>query len=189
LRRFRQVKWIQDSTYIVIHLSHTMTSAISDRRERALPVGRAVRFLIGVALIVDVIPVFWEVSARFLFGTALIVLGLLAVCSLIHVLASRRLLGVNSWLGATLANGLLVAVYIAGCAGWLLLRGEGQVAAVTFLGVSLLFAAARGDGGCEVMSIPSALFGGHARMPCLVFSPIDWLERKLRRSPNNSHLE
>lgn len=163
-----------------------MTSIVPDKRARALPVGRTLRLLIGVALMANVIPVYWQVSAQFLFGTALLVLGLLAVCSLIHVLVSRRLLGVNSWLGATLAMALLVAVYVAGCTGWLLLRGEGQVAAVTFLAGSLLVAAVRGDGGCEVMSIPSALFGGHSQLPCVVFSPIDWLEQKLRRRLSNS---
>lgn len=164
-----------------------MTFTVPDRREKALPVGRILRLFIGLVLLAAVIPVYWRVSARFLFGTALLILGLLAVFSLIHMLVSRGLLGVNSWFGATLANALLVAVYIAGCAGWLLLRGEGQVAAVTFLGASLLLAAIRGDAGCEVMSIPNAFFGGHSHLACVVFSPIDWLERKLRFRNNSDH--
>jgi hypothetical protein len=31
------------------------------------------------------------------------------------------------------------------------------------------------------MAIPDLLFGRNAEMPCLIFSPLDRLERKLRR--------
>src|SRR6266571_468540 len=62
----------------------------------------------------------------------------------------------------------------------LLGRGEGQLAAGTFLGASLIVAGMRADPGCEVMAIPGALFGKHTELACLVFSPLDWLERKWR---------
>ena len=38
--------------------------------------------------------------------------------------------------------------------------------------------AVRADGGCEVMAIPSLIFGRYTHLACIVFSPIDWLERK-----------
>ena len=34
--------------------------------------------------------------------------------------------------------------------------------------------------GCEVMAIPGLLFGKHTELACLIFSPLDRLERKLR---------
>ncbi|MGH9695530.1 MAG: hypothetical protein ACRD5Z_15370 [Bryobacteraceae bacterium] len=154
--------------------------------DRALPVGRILRFVIGFALIAEVIPVYGRVDARFLSGAALLVVGLLVGCSLVHVFVSRHLILISPWLGAALANALLVAVFVGGYAGWLLRRGEGQVATITFLGASLLLAALRGDAGCEVMSIPSALFGGHSRLPCIVFSSLDWLEGKLRGRASGS---
>jgi len=78
--------------------------------------------------------------------------------------------------------GTLVAVYLAGAPGGPLLgRGEGELAAGTFLGVSLLVAGVRADPGCEVMSIPSALFRKRAELACLVFSPLDAWERRWRR--------
>ena len=142
---------------------------------RALPAGRVVRFVIGVALLIIMIPTYLRVGVPFLFRTALLILGLLVAYSLIHFLVS------HPWLGSILASALLVLVYLfGGYHGLLLGGGEGRVAAVTFLAVSLLVASLRGDAGCELTSIPSALFGQHSRLACLVFSPIDWLERKLR---------
>jgi hypothetical protein len=142
---------------------------------QAPPVGRVIRFLIGVALVIVMIPIYARVGFQFLLGTALLIVGLLVAYILIHALVS------HPWLGSILASALLVLVYLfGGYHGLLLGRGEGRVAAVTFLAVSLLVAALRGDAGCELTSIPSALFGQHSRLVCLVFSPIDWLERKLR---------
>jgi hypothetical protein len=154
-----------------------------DKRVRALPVGRVLRLLLGVILMADLIPIYGRLRVSFLFRTALLIVAILAVYSVIHVLASHKILGLNSWLGTALALGLLVAVYLSGGRGGLILgRGEGQLAAGTFLGASLLLAALRGDAGCELMSIPGALFNKRCRLPCVVFSPVDWLERKLRGS-------
>jgi hypothetical protein len=33
---------------------------------------------------------------------------------------------------------------------------------------------------CEVMAIPGVLFGKRTELACLIFSPLDKLERKLR---------
>jgi len=38
----------------------------------------------------------------------------------------------------------------------------------------------RADPGCEVMAIASLLFRKHTELACLIFSPLDTLERKLR---------
>jgi hypothetical protein len=142
---------------------------------RALPVGRVVRFVIGVVLLIIMIPTYLRVGVPFLFRTTLLILGLLVAYSLIHLLVS------HPWLGSIFASALLVLVYLfGGYHGLLLGGGEGRVATVTFLAVSLLVASLRGDAGCELTSIPSALLGQHSRLACLVFSPIDWLEKKLR---------
>jgi len=127
------------------------------------------------------IPAYERVGYSFLFRTALLVIGLLAGCSFIYLIASRRLFGLNSWLGFALAMASLVATYLAGGLGGLLFgKGEGRLAAATFLAMSLLLAAFRGDAGCELMSMPATLFRGRSRLPCAVFTPIDWFEQKLR---------
>jgi hypothetical protein len=79
---------------------------------------------------------------------------------------------------------LLVALYLAGGHGSLILgHGEGQLAAVTFLGISLVVAGVRATPGCELMAIPGLFFGKDTELVCLIFSPLDKLERKLRSKP------
>ena len=147
----------------------------------APPVGRALRVLLGLVLIAYVTPVYFRVPARVAVGSSLLILGLIGVYSLIHIVVSRRMMTFSSCLGTVVANGLLVAVYVAGGHGSLILgRGEGALAAVTFLGISLLIAGVRAAPGCEVMAIPGLLFGKHTELGCLIFSPLDRLERKLR---------
>ena len=152
-----------------------------EQPRQAPPAGRALRFLLGLALVVYVAPVYFRVPVRVAVGSLLLMLGLIGVYSLIHIVLSRRIIAGASWLGAIVANGLLVAVYVAGAFGSPIVgRGKGQLAAVTFLGISLIVAGVRAAPGCEVMAIPGLLFGKHTELACLIFSPLDRLERKLR---------
>src|SRR5438067_11869953 len=108
-------------------------------------------------------------------------LGLLGAYSVIHILISRRIVTFGPFLGAIVANGLLVVLYVTGASGSPILgRGKGQLAAVTFLGVSLVVAGLRATPGCELMAIPGVLFRKDTELACLIFSPLDKLERKLR---------
>jgi hypothetical protein len=150
------------------------SQASLQRPREAPPIGRALRILIGLALIVYVTPVFFRVPLRFTGEVFLLMLGLIALCSLLHIVVSRRMVAFGSSLGAVVAAGLLVALYVAGA------HGEGELAAVTFLGISLVVAGVRAAPGCEVMAIPGLLFGKHTELACLIFSPLDSLERKLR---------
>jgi hypothetical protein len=107
-----------------------------------------------------------------------LLLGFIAVYSLIF--ASLRVIG--SVLGSILIHGLIVALYIAGCSGLPILGGgKGQLAAVTFLGISLVIAAIWALPGCELMAIPALFFRAETDVACPIFSPFDKLERKLRR--------
>jgi hypothetical protein len=146
---------------------------------QAPPVGRALRILLGVVLIVYVTPVYFNVLVGVAVGSLLLMLGLIGAYSLIHIGVSRRIVG--PCVGAILAAGLLVALYVAGASRLPIVGGgKGQLAAVTFLGISLVVAGARAAPGCEVMAIPGSLFGKHTELACLIFSPLDSLERKLR---------
>jgi len=148
---------------------------------QAPPVGRALRILLGLVLVVYTVPTYFRVPVPLAVRALLLVLGLVGVYSLIHILVSRRIVAFGPLLGAVVANGLLVVVYVAGGPGSLILgRGEGALAAVTFLGISLLVAGVRAAPGCEVMAIPGVLFGEHTELACMIFSPVDKLERKLR---------
>ena len=157
---------------------------------QAPPVGRALRILVGLVLVIRVAPIYVHVDARLAIGALLLMLGLLVVYCFIHVVIARRIVAFGPALGAVLGLAVLVALYLAGAPGSPLLgRGEGELAAATFLGVSLVVAGVRADPGCELMAIPGALFGKHTELACLVFSPLDRLERKLRskRTAQQAH--
>jgi hypothetical protein len=148
---------------------------------QAPPMGRVLRILLGLVLMVYVTPVYFQVPVRVAVGSLLLMLGLIGIYSLIHIVVSRRIVAFGPFLGAIVANGLLVALYVAGASGLPILgHGKGQLAAVTFFGVSLVVAGVRAAPGCEVMAIPSLLFRKHTELACLIFSPLDRFERKLR---------
>jgi hypothetical protein len=164
------------------------SQALPQQPRQAPPVGRALRILLGLVLMVYVAPVYFQVPVRVAVGSFLLVLGLIGVYSLIHIVVSRRIVGFGPCLGAVVATGLLVALYLAGASRLPILgHGEGQLAAVTFLGVSLVVAGVRAAPGCEVMAIPGLFFGKHPELACLIFSPVDKLERKLRSKHGASH--
>ena len=157
------------------------SQTLLQRPRQASPVGRALRLLIGLALMVYVTPVYFQVPVQVAVGSLLLMLGLIGLYCLIHIVVSRRIVPFGPRLGAVVAAALLVALYVAGVSGSPIFgRGKGQLAAVTFLGVSLVVAAVRAAPGCEVMAIPGLLFGKHTELACLIFSPLDRLERKLR---------
>jgi hypothetical protein len=57
-----------------------------------------------------------------------------------------------------------------------------SVAALIFYGASMLLAALRGYSGCEVTAISNWILGRDDQVGCLVLSPVDDLERRLRGS-------
>ena len=149
----------------------------SEPPRRAPPAGRAIRTVLGVVLIAYVAPVYFRVPLGVAVGSLVLVLGFIAVYSLI--LVSLRLIG--AVLGSILMHGLIVAVYIAGISRLPVLGGgKGQLAAVTFLGISLVVAGIRALPGCELMAIPALFFRMETDLACPIFSPFDKLERKLR---------
>ena len=63
---------------------------------KAPPVGRALRILLGVVLIVYVTPVYFRVPINIVVGSLLLILGLIGVYSLIHIGVSRRIVPFGS---------------------------------------------------------------------------------------------
>lgn len=51
-------------------------------------------------------------------------------------------------------------------------------AALIFYGASMLLAAARGYAGCEVLALPNWLLRRDDQVGCVVFAPVDALERR-----------
>jgi hypothetical protein len=166
---------------------HKVTKGSLDSRRlpqqprQAPPVGRVIRIVFGLALMVYVAPVYFQVPARVSVGSLLLIVGLIGVYIILHIIVSQRTVPLGSGLGAIVANGLLVVLYLIGATGLPIVGGgKGALAAVTFLGMSLVIAGVRAAPGCEVMAIPGLLFGKHTELGCIIFSPLDRLERKWR---------
>ncbi len=158
-----------------------MPATSPDPPNRAPVVGRGLRLLLGALLLADVIPIYSQGSWQLAMGAGAIVLLLLGALSLSTTVLGKYLPRRGGWIGAAAAMALLVVVYLLGTPGGMLFgRGEGELGAVTFLALSLVVAAARGDPGCEVMSIPGLWSARRTQLPCLLFSLTDRLEHGIR---------
>jgi hypothetical protein len=158
------------------------TSRTGDRGpERPGAVGRTIRLGLGVMLIVDTARYFASGSSSFVLRAASIAVALFGIHVLMHRLLSRhRRAGAARCFTSVIALVPVVLAYALGLGeGPIFGSGAGQVGALVFLGVSLIVAGFRGDSGCEVMALPNALFGERCHLACIVFSPIDGLEKRL----------
>lgn len=140
--------------------------------DKALPIGRILRLLLGIFFATEVIPVYMEVTLEGVFIRLGWAVGLVLFYLLLHVLILKFVPEFPKVIGAVLANVPLLAVFLIGYGG------PAATGALTFLSITLIIAAVRADPGCEVMSIPALFSGKHTSLGCFLFSPIDWLENK-----------
>src|SRR5437868_8643983 len=66
---------------------------------QASPMGRALRILLGLVLMVYVAPVYFQVSARVSVGSLLLIVGLIGIYSLLHInyLETNPPVGFGAW--------------------------------------------------------------------------------------------
>ena len=74
---------------------------------------------------------------------------------------------------------LVAVLVIANAATVAPTSADGSVTIWVWLGVSMLVAAARGYGGCEVLAIPNLLTGRRDQIGCLLYTPIDRVDLRL----------
>ena len=137
----------------------------------ARPVGRVLRLVLGVLLIVE--------SGRNLVGsdlalvamTAGVVVGEFLFYAAVHLVIVRYVSSINRWAGAVLAVTPVFLVFV-------LSDAPGRLGTLAFVGISLVLTALRNDAGCEVMTLPGMVFGRRTHLVCVALSPIDWVEEK-----------
>jgi hypothetical protein len=91
---------------------------------------------------------------------------------LAHITIIKYCPSVNRWLGAFFVALPLIALFVFG-------GQPGRVAAVGYLGLSLLLLTAKGNTSNEVLFIPALLSGQETHLRCLLFAPIDLIEQNL----------
>ncbi len=149
-----------------------MTRVAGRRGDKAGIIGRTLRLMLGMLLGWMTFTVMRTEDAAFTVRILAVFAGVTAFYAIVHLLIRRYGAGLNRWLGAALALLPVALLFALGGA-------VGRVASVAYLGLSLLLQAIRGDGGCEVMAIPALLFGRRTHLVCILFSPIDWVEKHL----------
>jgi hypothetical protein len=89
--------------------------------------------------------------------------ALLILYLLIHWVLTHHVRTLSSCLGVLVAAGPAALIFFLGLPGGPIFGlGEGAVAVLLYIGASLIVMAARGDPGCEVMTLPIAPFEGLA---------------------------
>jgi hypothetical protein len=140
------------------------------------PIGTFSRVIGGVIFVA--VPValsgidWWDVAA------ALIALPLASAVLATIITSAYQRLAPESWArgqGAFSGPGciLIAAVVGVGIAITFVTPVDGGVAIWTFLGASMLVAAARGYAGCEILAIPNMVRGRDDQIGCVLYTPID----------------
>lgn len=143
------------------------------------PVGTAARVVVG--LIVAALPIALGGFGWWDAGAALVALPLIATAASALITAAYGRLAPDAFprrhaICSGPACWLLAAVIGAAAGIDALTPAGGEVALFVWLGVSMLVAAARGYGGCEVLAIPNLVTGGRDQIGCILYTPIDRAE-------------
>lgn len=147
-------------------------------RRRIGPVGTAARVVVGLYLVGSVIHGQWTG----VFEPAAWALGLIGFPAML--LAWQRLRARRNLPRLEATGPVEVTVVTAiGLALWttpwyapaLAFTSD---ATLLFVGVSMLLAAVRGYAGCEVLAVSNWLLGRDDQLGCVVFSPLDNLDKK-----------
>lgn len=145
------------------------------------PIATAARVIGG--LIAITVPVSLSGFAWWDAATAFIALPLVATGAAVLVTSGYRRLAPDalSRSGAICSGPAcwLVAIMVAAAVAIdALTPASGVVALWVWLGGSMLVAAARGYGGCEVLAIPNLLTGRRDQIGCILYTPIDRAEAR-----------
>jgi hypothetical protein len=145
------------------------------------PLGTTARLLVGILLLGSV--VYGELSSH--LSPAAWVLGLLGFPALVlawhgwWVHRHPAPIAATGRLASLLGPALFVALYFT----WWYAPAVSFTsdAALVFFGSSMLLAAFRGDGGCEILSVSNWLLHRHDQIGCTVYYPVDALEKNSTR--------
>jgi len=154
------------------------------RRREIGVLGTLARLGVGLWLLIDVASAFtldqwYKPVLRLLIFPAILMLG--QWLRLRYTSAPLRATGL---VGFLVNMAILLALYLT---PWyfppLAFTSD---ATLYFYGASMLLAAVRGYGGCEVLAVSNWLLRRDDQVGCLVFSPLDALEARLRGTATQS---
>ena len=150
----------------------TISDAVISSPRRARPIGRILRFLVAGFLIITLAPYYLQAGWQANLKIVAAIVGLTVLYTGMHLIIAKYVPHLNRWLGAVLAVVPAALMFIIG-------GGIGQMGAVSYVGGSLFIDSLNGDCGCEVMAVPGMVCGERTHLACILFTPLDWIEKKL----------
>ena len=149
------------------------------------PIGTTSRVLVGVSALG--VPIALEGVTWWDVGAMVVVALVLAPAARLILLGFERYAPVarTRVLGACspVTCSLLALLFGISAAASVATPANGDLVFWGFLGCSMLVAALRGDGGCEVLALPNAISGRRDRVGCIIFTPIDAAEARRTHRP------
>ena len=135
-------------------------------------IARALRLMLGALLCWMAYTVMSAEDTQFNLKVLWVFGGMLIFYLLIHLAVCRIRPTLNRWFGALLVALPILALFVVG-------GQASRVAAVGYVGVSLLLLAVKGNSANEVLFVPALLSGKTTHLRCLLFAPIDLIEQQL----------
>ena len=148
---------------------------MSDRKPTQVPTGliaRTLRLMLGAFLCWMAYTVMAAETTDFNLTVLWVFGGLLIFYVVVHISIGKFGPNMNRWLGAVLVVLPLIGLFV--------FAGQtGRVAAVGYVGITLLLLTAKGNSSSEVLFIPALLSGRETHIRCLIFAPVDLIEQNL----------
>jgi Family of unknown function (DUF6410) len=160
-------------------------AAVAGQRDIG-PVGTASRLAAGAAAVA--VPVVlagfsWSDAAIALLALPVIAALVAPVISWIFGRLHRKRLRSPRLLSALQSVTLCVVMVVANDVVVAPTTLNGNVTLFVWLGASMLVAAVRGYGGCEILAIPNLIRGRRDQIDCMLYTAIDSAEAKHRSRP------
>lgn len=135
-------------------------------------IARTLRLMLGALFCWMTYTVMSSENTAFNLNVLWVFGGVLIFCTIVHFAIGKFRPNLNRWLGAFLVALPLLALFV--------FSGQtGRLAAVGYVGISLLLLAAKGNSANEVLFIPALLSGKETHLRCLLLAPIDLVEKHL----------
>ncbi len=147
------------------------------------PIGTVGRIVGGVALIAAAIAwqgIGWWEAAGGLLAFPLLAVGVDAAVTAMLARSGSADRHRQSSRDRLLINATVLVVVLAATTALTFITPIDAGAIWLFFGASMLLAAARGDGGCEVLAVANARAGHRDRIGCIAYGPLDALEARIR---------
>jgi hypothetical protein len=135
-------------------------------------IARTLRMMLGALLCWMAYTVMSEQNTGFNLNVLWVFGGVLIFYLLTHVAIIRFRPDLHRWFGALLVVLPILTLFLFG-------GQAGRVAVVGYVGISMLLLAAKGSGVNGLLYVPALLSGKETQIGCLLFAPIDLIEKNL----------